>query len=165
MTFDAFLVNREVLQSLYGKVPDLSEVRIRSINLNWRGPSVTLRVDLPCFPGSAPQEWIDEHMDTVQCQFRFLAVDTISLTAWDPPATAGIEMTPHGTERRMRVQADGHGVKFAFDCSDSITVGHVSAFRKQADGSDDEQHLFMSKIDSLRHNHLPAMDEKTFYER
>lgn len=84
MTFDAFLVNREVLQSLYGKVPDLSEVRIRSINLNWRGPSVTLRVDLPCFPGSAPQEWIDEHMDTVQCQFRFLAVDTISLTAWDP---------------------------------------------------------------------------------
>lgn len=65
----------------------------------------------------------------------------------------------------MRVQADGHGVKFAFDCSDSITVGHVSAFRKQADGSDDEQHLFMSKIDSLRHNHLPAMDEKTFYER
>ncbi|WP_405863059.1 immunity 50 family protein [Streptomyces sp. NBC_01515] len=165
MTVDAFLVNREVLQSLYGKVPDLSEVRIRSINLNWRGPSVTLRVDLPRFPDSAPQEWIDEHMDTVQCQFRFLAVDTVSLTEWDPPATAGIEMIPHGTERRMRVRADGRGVKLEFDCSDSITVGHVSAFRKQADGSDAERHLFTSKIDALRHNHLPAMDEKTFYER
>ncbi|MFD4879553.1 Imm50 family immunity protein [Streptomyces sp. NPDC058420] len=165
MTVDAFLMNREVLQSLYGKVPNLSEVRIRSINMNWRGPSVTLRVDLPHFPDSAPQEWIDEHMDTVQCQFRFLAVDTISLTEWDPPATAGIEMTPYGTERRMRVRADGHGVRFAFDCSESVTVGHVSAFRKQADGSDGERHLFMSRVDSLRHSRLPAMDEKTFYER
>lgn len=74
-------------------------------------------------------------------------------------------MIPHGTERRMRVRADGRGVKLEFDCSDSITVGHVSAFRKQADGSDAEQHLFTSKIDSLRHNRLPVMDEKTFYER
>ncbi|WP_329271537.1 Imm50 family immunity protein [Streptomyces sp. NBC_01451] len=74
-TVESFIVNPEALDSLYGHVPDLVDVRIRSINLNWRGPTVTLRIDLPYFPASAPQEWIDAVMDTVQCQLKFLAVE------------------------------------------------------------------------------------------
>lgn len=165
MTVESFLVNPEVLNSLYSHVPDLDDVRIRSINLNWRGPTVTLRVDLPSFPVSPPQEWTDAGMDTVQCQLQFLAAENISLTDWNPPSVGRIEMSSWGRESRMRVTADGSGVALRFDCSESVRVGHVSAFHIQADGSDNGPHLFVSRIDARRNTFLPPTDEKTFYER
>jgi len=165
MTVDRFLVNPEVLRSLYERTPSLNDVRIRSINLNWRGPTVTLRADLPSFPDSAPQEWIDAGVDTVQCQFQFLAAEDISLAEWAPPAVGTINFAPWGEQRRMRVTVDGSGVALRFDCSESVRIGHVSAFKIQQDGSDDGKHRFTSKIDAWRHGSLPATDEKTFYER
>jgi hypothetical protein len=165
MTVESFLVNPEALNSLYGHVPDLADVRFRSINLNWRGPTVTLRIDLPSFPGSAPQGWLDAEMDTVQCQLQFLAVENISLTDWDPPSVGRVEMSSWGRESRMRVIIEGRGVALRFDCSESVRVSHVSAFQIQADGSDSGPHLFVSKIDARRHTFLPSTDEQTFYER
>ncbi|WTE75108.1 immunity 50 family protein [Streptomyces sp. NBC_01615] len=165
MAAEALLVNPEALRSLYGNVPDLRGVRMRSINLNWRGPTVTLRVDLPYFPGSVPQEWLDEGVDTVQCQFEFLAVEGISLADWAPPARGDIEMAPWGRERRMRVTFRGSGAVLGFDCNESVCVRHVSAFKIQDDGSDSGQRLFVSKVDARRHTSLPGTDEKTFYER
>jgi hypothetical protein len=165
MTVEDFLVNPEALYSLYGHVPHLSGVRIRSVNLNWRGPTVTLRVDLPSFPDSAPREWIDAGMDTVQCQLQFLAVENLSLTTWDPPAVGDIEMIPTGSERRMGVTVIGHGVELRFDCNESVRVSHVSAFTVGADGSDNGTHLFSSKVEARWHTVLPTTDEKTFYER
>ncbi|UIX31133.1 Imm50 family immunity protein [Streptomyces sp. GQFP] len=154
-----------VVENLLVKVSDLDEVRIRSINLNWRGPTVTLRVDLSSFPASPPQEWIDAGMDTVQCQLQFLAAENISLSDWNPPFVGRIEMSPSGRENRIRVVVDGQGMTLRFDCSESVRVNHVSAFRIQADGSDNGPHLFTSRIDARRHTFLPPTDEKTFYER
>ncbi|MFD7687852.1 Imm50 family immunity protein [Streptomyces sp. NPDC059781] len=164
MTFHRFLVNSEVLHSLYGDIPAPRGVRIRSLNLNWRGPTVTLRLDLPHFPAHAPQDWIDAKMDTVQCQLQFLAVENISLTEWAPPVVADIAATPL-RDRRIRVKVADDGMALSFDSSDSVLVGHVSAFCLQPDGSDSGRHLFTSKIDARRHESLPRTDEKTFYER
>ncbi|WP_406474634.1 Imm50 family immunity protein [Streptomyces sp. NBC_01615] len=165
MTVEVPLVNPEMLQSLYGHVPELIGVRIRSINLNRSGPTVTLRIDLPSFPGSAPQEWVEAGMDSVQCQFQFLAVENIFLTDWSPPAVGRIEMAPWGRERRMRVSFSGSGVAFGFDCYESVTMGHVSAFKIQADGSDGGRHLFASKVDARLYSSLPGTEERIFYER
>ncbi|WP_406369558.1 immunity 50 family protein [Streptomyces sp. NBC_00647] len=158
-------MNPEPLRSLYGQVPDVIGVRIRSIHLNWRGPTVALRVDLPSFPESAPQEWTDAGLDTVQCQFQFLAVEGISLADWTPPVVGSVEMVPWGTERRMRVSVGGRGLSLDFTCSESVSVGHVSAFRIGEDGADDGPHLFMSRVDARRHNSLPGTADRTFYER
>lgn len=165
MTVEGFLVNPEPLRSLYGHVPDLIGIRIRSINLNWRGPTLTLRADLPFYPGNTPQEWIDAGLDTVQCQFQFVAVEGISLTDWAPPAVGNVEMVPWGRARRMRVTVQGRGLSLDFTCSDSVRVGHVSAFRIKENGTDEGVHRFMSKIDARRHGSLPGTEEKTFYER
>ncbi|WP_406838653.1 Imm50 family immunity protein [Streptomyces sp. AHU1] len=165
MTVEKFLVNPEVLRSLYGRIPPLTEIRVRSINLNWRGPTVTLRVDLPSYPEPAPQEWTDAGLDTVQCQFQFLAAEGISLADWNPPALGGLEMAPYGTGRRMRVTFKGEGLSLEFDCSESVHVGHVSAFRISENGLDDGRHLFVSKIDARRHGSLPGTQDRTFYER
>ncbi|MFD6493815.1 Imm50 family immunity protein [Streptomyces sp. NPDC060188] len=165
MTVEGFLVNPEPQRSLYGHVPDLTGVRIRSINLNWRGPTVTLRVDLPFHPEGAPQEWIDAGLDTVQCQFQFLAVEGISLTDWTPPVLGAIELVPEGIERRMQVRFRGRGLSLDFECSESLRVGRMSAFKIGENGLDDGRHLFMSTIDARRHSSLPGTEDRTFYER
>ncbi|MCF2128585.1 immunity 50 family protein [Strepomyces sp. STD 3.1] len=165
MTVDTFLTNTEKILQLYGKVPEVRETRLRSINLNWRGPTVTLRIDLPGFPQNAPQEWTDAGLDAVQCQLQFLAVQNLSLLSWEPPTTTIIEAENLTEHHRIRVRAQGDGMEASFTCSDSVLVGHLSAYRIQADGSDSGPHLYVSKIDARRHTSLPRTDEKTFYER
>ncbi|MFI1322731.1 hypothetical protein EF913_04230 [Streptomyces sp. WAC04189] len=165
MTYSRYLMNPEKISALFGEIPEVTETRLRSINLNWRGPTVTLRVDLPGFPQRAPQEWIDAGMDTVQCHFQFLAVHNLSLRRWDPPTDARFETERLTVRQGMHVSAVGTGVDLSFDSSDSVLVGHLSSFRSHPDGSDDGPHMFVSRVDSRRHTSLPQTDEKTFYER
>ncbi|MFE0509761.1 Imm50 family immunity protein [Streptomyces sp. NPDC058964] len=160
-----FLVNPEVLRDLYGHVPDLKGVRFRSVNLNWRGPTVTLRVDLPYFPASPPAEWADAGTDTVQCQFEFGAVEGVSLEEWTPPASGDVEMVPPGAERCMRVTVRGPGVALRFVCNESVVVRHVSAFGIAGDGADGGPHLFVSKADARLHSSVPGTDVRVFHGR
>ncbi|MET7701158.1 Imm50 family immunity protein [Streptomyces sp. NPDC005485] len=165
MTIDAFLVGSDLLRVPYGHVPVIREVRVRSVNLNWRGPTLTLRVDLASFPDAevAPQEWVDAGMDTVQCQLEFLAVEDLALARWSPPVVAVVEAVPWGERRRMRVRVGGEGLDLEFSSSDSVVVRHVSAFKGREDGADGGRHLFVSRVDARRHTSLPGTDEKTYF--
>lgn len=160
--WDEYLANPEQLNACYDQVPELSGVRLRSINLNWRGPQITLRIDLPRFPERVPQEWRAEEVDTFQCHISFLAAEDIALADWSPPATADIALVPEEL-RRLRVGVSGLGVDLRFSCSDSLLVGHVSAFKIAPDGTDSGRHLFARRIDARLHSELPATYERTFY--
>ncbi|MER7954332.1 Imm50 family immunity protein [Streptomyces sp. NPDC096030] len=166
MTDSLTVVNAESLATLYGEVPPLSEFRLRSINVDWRGPTITLRVDLSSFPSAPPPEWVGTDIDTVQCHLQFLAVSDLSLTEWKPPVhSASLDAQSLGEERRMRVRVTGVGVELRFTCNESVLAGHVSAFKIAADGTDGSRHLFSRRIDSLRHESIPETDEKTFHGR
>ncbi|MCX4981971.1 Imm50 family immunity protein [Streptomyces sp. NBC_00572] len=165
MTDSLTVVNPESLVRLYGGIPPLEEFRLRSINLDWRGPTVTLRLDLSSFPGVAPPEWEGVDVDTVQCHLQFLAVADLSLTEWAPPACSSFRSTSLGKERRMRVRVTGAGVDLDFTSSQFTRVGHVSAFKITADGTDGSRHHFLQKLDSMRFETIPETDEKTFHGR
>ncbi|MFE5973361.1 Imm50 family immunity protein [Streptomyces sp. NPDC056460] len=160
-------VNAEVLEDLYGANPPLDTFRLRSLNVDWRGPTVTLRVDLSSFPASVPPEWEEHRVDTVQCHLQFLAVEELSLTEWNPPVhRAALAVDLQDERRRMRVRVTGAGVGLGFTSSDSVLVGHVSAFRASVDGGDDgDRHLFSRRIDAMRFQTIPATEEKTFHGR
>ena len=166
-TVGALITNGEVLRSAYGAAgPALGGVvRVRSINLNWRGPTVILRIDLTDFPEPAPREWLDAGLDTVQCHLEFLAVENLSVREWKPPAGAAIAVTPMGEDRRVRVEVVGDGVDLSFDSSDSVLVGHVSAFRTRSDGSDGGPRMFVNRMDSRRYDSLPDPSEAVHFER
>jgi hypothetical protein len=164
MTVDGHLVNPQVLQSLYGHVPDLSVARIRSINVNAMGPSVTLRIDVPSFPRSQSEEWLAAGVDTVQCHLQFLAVTRFSLTEWVPPATGRIAMQP-GAGGCAQVTINGPGVAMEMGCSAVVKVAHVSAYRAAPDGTDSGRHVFVGKVDARRYDALPDTYEKAFYAR
>ncbi|MGX1272085.1 Imm50 family immunity protein [Streptomyces phaeoluteigriseus] len=165
-TVGALIANGEVLRSVYGATtPALTGVvRVRSINLNWRGPTVTLRIDLPDFPEPAPREWLDAGLDTVQCHLQFLAVENLSVREWKPPVGAAIAVTPMGEDRRVRVEVIGDRVDLSFDSSDSVLMGHVSAFRARSDGSDGAPRMFVNRMDSRRYDSLPDPSEAAHFD-
>lgn len=168
MTASFSVRNMEVVAPLYGsELPALSSVRLRSVNLNWRGPEVALRLDLPAPPLPMPDDWRASGADTVQCQLRFLAVADLVLSSWEPPVTARISTVPlPGDEHRIRVAASTTGGTFLeFTASTDVLARHVSGFRLGPDGSDDGPHFFLSKVDARRHSTVPDPYEKTFYER
>ncbi|MEU9972448.1 Imm50 family immunity protein [Streptomyces sp. NPDC051014] len=184
MALKDHLANPQLLLSLYGEdLPEvLAGVRIRSVNLDWRGPTARLRIDLPGFPRTPPVDWGD--LDTVQCQLEFLAVERIAMAEWEPPAFGDVRMMRLGDGdgdgdgdcgdgdcgdgdcgvRRMRVEVAGRGVDLRFESHESATVRHVSAFRRGASGEDDGPQRFVSGLDSRLHTFLPPTDEETFYE-
>ncbi|MEU0899093.1 Imm50 family immunity protein [Streptomyces massasporeus] len=166
MTDDLLVANAELLRDLYSDgLPSLHNIRLRSVNLNWRGPAVTLRMDLPDFPDEPPEAWRQAGLDTVQCQLQFLAVEHIRLQGWNPPVTARIDVTRISRERRVRVQVTGTGMRLEFTSSSTVLIGHFSAFARRADGSDGGRHQFLRRIDGIRHSGIPDMNEKVFYER
>ncbi|MFG2788746.1 Imm50 family immunity protein [Streptomyces sp. NPDC048419] len=165
MTVESRLVNPDALRSLYGSIPDLSGVAIRSINLNPSGPTVTLRVDLSAFPEFAPQEWLEAGMDAVQCQLAFMDVTEISLTRWIPPTTGDVSMEPYGDARRMRVAVEGAGVSLSLECHELAKLSHVSAFKLHPDGTDNGPHRYLSKLDARLYECLPGAEEYKFYGR
>ncbi|MFJ1911921.1 Imm50 family immunity protein [Streptomyces sp. NPDC088147] len=155
--------NSDPLTALYSTVPPLSSVRLRSIHLNWRGPTLTLRIDLPSFPDNAPADWAESGNDTFQCHLQFLAVDHFKMCAWAPPAVVGISTSP-ADDHRISVTATGERTTFSFDSSDSILVGHMSAFAAGENGQDTGPRHFLGRVDSRRFRSLPDTYEKTFYE-
>lgn len=161
--------NSEVLAPLYGTAPlPLASLRLRSVHLDWRGPTVTLRLDLPAPPLPLSEEWAAVGVDTVQGQLRFLAVEDLELDAWDPPVLASFALTElGGGEHRMRVEvSDGEGSAFLrFTSHCDVLAGHLSGFRAGPGGADSGPHLFRGAVDAKRHSTVPDPSEKTFYER
>ncbi|MFF2204271.1 Imm50 family immunity protein [Streptomyces sp. NPDC058145] len=166
MTVDEFLLNSDALRGIYGHVPRIGEaIRVRSFNINWRGPTLIIRADLPEFPEAPPQEWQAAGLDTVQCHLQFLAVEDLSIREWHPPAVCRVTAV-HGEEvKRLHIGFHGDGLELEFRCSDSVLVGHISAFRAGVDGSDVGPHSFVSRIDTRRHVSLPETWERTYYGR
>ncbi|MFF5423658.1 MULTISPECIES: Imm50 family immunity protein [unclassified Streptomyces] len=167
MTADRLLaVHSTAATSLYGGIPDLVGFRLRSLHLNWRGPTVTLRVDLPALPPHLPREWREEGIDTVQCHFQFLAVEDFSLTEWEPPVpSVTLTAVPLPVAERVEIRLTGEGVRASFSCNRSVLIGHFSGFVAPADRSDRGRHVFLGKLDRLRHRSVPEPEERIFFER
>ncbi|MET9721527.1 Imm50 family immunity protein [Streptomyces zaomyceticus] len=158
------LANPGDLRALYGTPPALRAVTVRSVHLNHDGPALTLRLDLPAFPGSPPREWREAGFDRFQCHLQFLAVESLAMRGWNPPATADIGLDACD-RRRMRVTVESSSFDLSFEAADTVLVGHLSAFSPGEDGSDGGSRGFLGKLDSLRFDTLPGLEEKTFYER
>ncbi|MDQ8706300.1 Imm50 family immunity protein [Streptomyces sp. LHD-70] len=157
-----FVANGEGLRAYYDEVPALDAVRLRSVNVQWRGPTVVLRLDLPRFPDRVPQEWRAGSADTLQLHLTFLAVADLTLRSWDPPTVADIAVRAEG-HRRLRVAVTGAGVDLEFSCSDALLVRHLSVFRATADGEDRGRHAFLQPIDRRLYSELPPTWERRFY--
>ncbi|SHM97476.1 Imm50 family immunity protein [Actinacidiphila paucisporea] len=156
--------NLAVLTDFYTSPPPLEPVTVRSLYLDRRGPTLTLRFDLSGFPDRPRPEWEQNGCDMFQCQLQFLAVDDFLLRGWHPPVTGSLDIEPT-EERRVLVRLGAGGTRLTFSSSDSLTVGKMSAYRSSADGTDRGHHYYVGKVDQMRYDVLPDLGEKTFYGR
>lgn len=164
MTADTALqpANPQQLTDLYGQFPSYDRLRIRSVNVNPSGPTLTLRVDLPEFPAQPPEEWAAAGCDTVQCHLQFLAVEHLVLARWTPPAEAQLDAQPV-SDRLIEVRLNGAGIELTFRANPQFVVRHVSAFRAAAD---EPEHHHLSRLDTKLHGTSePATTTETFYAR
>lgn len=159
--------NMQYLAPLYGsELPALDRVRVRSIQLNWRGPTLTLRVDLPDPPLPLPHEWAEARVDTVQCHLAFLGVENLSLRGWDPPVTARLSVSPPDGRNRVDVIAETqeNGPFLEFSSLSDVLARHLSGFRRRPDGTDSGPHLFKGGIYNRLYSTVPEPDVRVFHE-
>ncbi|PVC91932.1 Imm50 family immunity protein [Streptomyces sp. CS014] len=156
--------NSDILGTLYSDVPPLESVRLRSFHLNWRGPALTLRIDLPTYPDPdrVPPEWSERGHNTLQLQVQFAAVEDLTVRGWIPavPVDISLAALPY---RRILVRIAESGFGFSFTSSDSLTVGHISSYRMTETGSDDVPHAFVSRLDTRLFTSLPGTHESSFF--
>ncbi|MGQ4714533.1 Imm50 family immunity protein [Streptomyces anulatus] len=158
--------NSHVLEALYSDVPPLASVRLRSFHLDWRGPALTLRTDLPTYPGPdrVPPEWSERGHDTLQLHVHFTAVEDLTVHGWIPTVPVGVSLAAL-TYRRILVRIAEADFELSFTSSNSLTVGHISSYRITETGSDEVPHTFVSRLDTRMFTSLPGTHESTFYER
>ncbi|MFJ2557709.1 MULTISPECIES: Imm50 family immunity protein [unclassified Streptomyces] len=155
--------NSHLLTSLYSEVPPLEAVRLRSVHLDWRGPSLTLRLDLPVFPDNMSDDSLESSHDTLQIHIKFLAIDRVVLSSL-PHSLVDISISHLGESRISVAAAKGAG-KFSFTAGDELLIGHISSFARAGDGSDGGPRKFLSRLDARIFTSLPDVCERTFYER
>ncbi|WP_086694065.1 Imm50 family immunity protein [Streptomyces recifensis] len=168
MTAELSPRNSAVLAPLYGPARlDLSSVRLRSVHLDWHGPTVTLRLDLPAPPLPLPEGWAAAGVDTVQGQLQFLAVEDLEMDAWEPGPLVAVELAVLSESRhrmRVAVSRDDEPEFLRFTGSTDVLVGHISGFRAGPESADSGAHQFLSRLDARLHTTVPDPSEKTFYE-
>ncbi|WP_050486659.1 Imm50 family immunity protein [Streptomyces sp. CNS654] len=157
--------NSDVLGTLYVDVPPLDSVRLRSFHLDWRGPALTLRVDLPAYPDPdrVPPEWSELGHDTLQLHVQFTAVEDLTMHGWIPTAHVDVSIVALAG-RRTLVRIAESGFDFSFTASDSLTVGHISSYRQTETGSGEVPHSFVSRLDARLFTSLPGTHESAFYQ-
>lgn len=155
-----FIRNTNALTDIYPDGFPSDPVAIRSINLNRRGPTAVIRLDMTKPPTSPDPDWIKAECDRVQCHVAFLDVREFRLESWIGSGEAEAAVTPMET-RRLKVHLEGPTVRCGFTCSDAVTVRHVSAYRSP---EGQERQFFASPLDRKRFtDKLPWIDERTFY--
>lgn len=164
-TWADLLVDPERLRGLYSDLPARDPVTVRSLNLDRRGPTLILRLDLPAFPDHPLPEWAGAGYDRFQCQLRFLAVEDLRVRSWAAPVTGSLAVEPRPS-RRVRVTLRGEGLDVAFTSADELKAGHLCAFRPSPSGSDEGPRHFVSPLDRRAYgSSLPDVCEKTFHAR
>ncbi|MFD4720080.1 Imm50 family immunity protein [Streptomyces sp. NPDC058431] len=155
--------NSADLQSLYTDIPSLTAVTVRSIHLNHFGPCLTLRIDLPKFPQNPPPAWVDAELDQFQCHLEFIAIENLELRGWIPDGRSNLELHMRN-HHKIFARIESSGFHLSFVASDSILIGHMSAYKTLPNGSDSGPRQFVRKLDAKMYDAIPPVYEKTFYE-
>ncbi|MFJ6053374.1 Imm50 family immunity protein [Streptomyces sp. NPDC092307] len=160
MTWTDYVVNAKAIESYYQEVPDLTDVRLRSVNLDGWDSAVILRLDLPRFP----DRWDGTPGDTMQCQIQFLMVQDFLMEGWQSSVTANV--TLHELpEHRLAVQVTAPGAAMSFTSNASLKVGRISAFERDTDGGDSGLQHFTRPLETKRYPTIPPPYVSTFFKR
>ncbi|GAB2722949.1 Imm50 family immunity protein [Kitasatospora kifunensis] len=157
------LRNPEKISALYGDVRGIDRLTLRSVNLDRRGPTVTLRLSTNRLPDHPPVDWVEFGCDTVEFHLQFLDVADLSMTGHGLPEDTSLQVIEQENSR-VKVEAHGDSTRLAFSCHRSVTIGRLSAWNSRAaDG--EPTHRYLSPLDRRLHAAPPETWKKNYYGR
>lgn len=162
-SWSALLQSGEKLLALYSAGPPLTPVRLRAVHLSRFGPAVTVRADFAEFPDRPLGEWAGLGLDTLQAHLAFGDVDDLRIDQLSLPAVASVAVEAMD-RRRMRVQMSGDNCGLCFTATDTVLVGHVSAYRLTQGTVDDGPHQFVSRLDQRLYKVVPDPTAKPYHD-
>ncbi|MFJ8164211.1 Imm50 family immunity protein [Streptomyces sp. NPDC096136] len=162
-----FLAHSEPFTALYGELPALEGLVLRSVHLSPYGPAVTLRVEFPRFPDLAPPDWTEAGCDRFEAQIEFSAAEDLRMRGVPDATVVDIGFGPRvpTPERRIRIAVSGPQVLLDFTAH-SLKVGRLNAYRSTDEGPYAARRWFVSPLDQrVQRGVLPPTTAKVFYER
>jgi hypothetical protein len=136
-----------VLARYFPQPPELTDVVLRSVRFERRGPGCVLRVDLP---------------GPVQCSLGFLAIDDVTLSGGRLPEPVTISMRDEPLNR-LAVEVTGESVRLALTCADQLRFGRVSTHGTPPAEPDLGPHVFASKLDQHLYTSVPGAEVDTYH--
>ncbi|MCF3181314.1 hypothetical protein IPZ70_15410 [Streptomyces polychromogenes] len=162
-----FLYQSEAFTALFGELPALEGLVLRSVHLSPYGQGVTLRVEFPRFPDLAPPDWTEAGCDRFEAQIEFSAVEDLRMRGVPDSTVVGIAFGPRvrTPERRIRIAVSGPEFSLDFTAH-ALRVGRLNAYRCGDEGPYTARRWFLSPLDQRRHRGaLPPTTAKVFYGR
>ena len=104
------LINAQTVQGLYEQAPPLEGFRLRELQLDHRGPALTLCGDLEAFPDRPRPSWDDEATD-LELRLNLSAIENFE--ARGGAAGGHIDLAVH-KEGPLGVVVEGRGEQFEF---------------------------------------------------
>jgi tellurite resistance-related uncharacterized protein len=71
-----YLQNKEALEKTYGEL-SVNSLIVHRVKLNENGSTLTIEADLPEFPESPPQKWVEREANTAQIELDFIFCEEI----------------------------------------------------------------------------------------
>lgn len=140
--------DRATLDRHFPSPPELTDVVLRSVRFERRGPGCTLRLDLP---------------GPVQCNLGFLAVDDVMSSGDRLPERVTISLRERPVAR-LAVEVTGGSTRLSLTCADQIRFGRVSTHDTPPDQVDDGPHVFDSKLDQRLYMRVPGAEVAAYHE-
>lgn len=73
------------LQKLYENVPELTDIKIKIIEIDDEGRRISFHFDMPVYADHPPEKWIRAGYNTVYVEMDFSGILELSIKSYRPP--------------------------------------------------------------------------------
>ncbi len=116
--------NPESLKSVFGSIPDLSELEIMEIILNQQGELFHIRCNVEPFPRNVPEKWKEYNM--LQLTLSFGPVKNLKITNWEYPVK-GVFIASMNEQKKIDFRFESTGCICEGQC-EFILIEKISAY-------------------------------------
>lgn len=124
------LVDARPLKAIYGQeAPLLHGVDFHALDLQRDGPRALLKIDLPEFPKSPPQKWIDAGFNRVQLKLLAVGVHRFKMDGLQRNCKLTLSLFTDGD--LIRLSGEGSGMSFDISTEHLLVDGLNPYFDKE----------------------------------
>ncbi len=122
-----YITNPEALESIFGSIPDLSNIELMEIILANGGNEMHLRFDVVPYPKQPPTKWID--FNTIQITLSVGSVKNLHIQNWHYPIQGLCTVSKNqNSQINFSFQSEGCALNFE---TEHLFIQKIGAYRDE----------------------------------